>query len=137
MRFLLAAVISALPLIGCSPQPIALADTSPILMTEQIRFQDPGPNTAPVIIRRDAGGFCAMAVYVDNEPAAYIRAKEVATLHIPAGEALLFIQHTAMCGLGTGRISETAVLLSPGKPVHYRIGWGNGETFALTRTGAQ
>lgn len=148
----LAAAVLLATLSGCATEPISSYAAKPVSMENQLLYQVVTPDTVPVTIVRDQGFVaqgCAARVLVNDQVAAYVRAGEKVTLHIPPGEVILgadintggLCQSTGLAeieaNLQPGRPSALdagGFLVQPGRPRTYRIGFTADGAIGLYRT---
>lgn len=118
-------------LTSCTTDPISSSAAKPVYGENRLLYGIEGGDTVAVTIVRDQGllgSGCATKVLVNDQVAAYVRAGEKVTLHIPPGEITLGADgNTGGLCVGT-LLAQVEANLQIGKPRSYRIGlnW-NGE----------
>jgi len=116
-------VVVTILLGGCATTPVRSSEATPVASSRHLAFKQSGPNTAPVLVIRDSGmntGACNSKLTIDGQIAAYIGTSEKVLLHIPAGEVIIGVEASGICA---GGLQERQVVLSPGKPAYFRIGY--------------
>lgn len=117
----LISVAVLLALTSCATTPLPAEQADPVPAKRLHAFQQQSPDSAVLVVTRDkgfTGSACNTLLMVDGQLVAEIASGETARFYIPAGDVILGMNSTAMCG---GGLKEREVKLVAGKMKRYRI----------------
>jgi len=120
--FLIVAALLLAAIAGCATEPISASAAGAVSWENHLLYTSAHQGTVPVTIVRDEGltaSGCAARVLVNDLVAAYVRAAEKVTLHIPPGDYILGVDGP-YCLRGLVEVEANVRL---GKPRSYRIGF--------------
>lgn len=117
----LVGAFAVLALVGCATTPLPAEQADPVPAKRLHAFQQQSPDSAVLVVTRDkgfTGSACNTLLMIDGQLAAEIGSGETARFYLPAGDVILGVNSTSMCG---GGLKEREVKLAAGKPKRYRI----------------
>ena len=122
MRNIVVLAFFSLLLGGCSTTPIPSDQAKPVPASRLAAFQTKlDSQSGTLVVTRDSGfsgSACNTILYIDGEKTAEIGPGETAKFYLPAGERILGINSTTICG---GGLKERSLILNAGEIKRYRI----------------
>ncbi|NAN54822.1 hypothetical protein EX349_26880 [Pseudomonas protegens] len=122
MRLIGLLAISSALLSGCSTSPISSNQADPVSANRLTAFQSkPAGQYGTLIVTRDSGftgSACNTILYIDGEKSAAIGSGETTQFYLPAGERIIGVNSTTICG---GGLKERSLVMQSGDTKKYRI----------------
>lgn len=107
---------------GCSTSPISSSEADPVPASRLSAYQGkPAGPYGTLVITRDTGftgAACNTRVYIDGKKSAEVESGETARFFVPAGERIIGVNSTSMCG---GGLKERSLVMDAGGTKKYRI----------------
>ena len=122
MRLIGLLALSSVLLAGCSTSPVSSSQADPVPTNRLTAFQSkPAGQFGILIVTRDSGftgSACNTLLFIDGQKSAAISSGETAKFYVPAGERIIGVNSTALCG---GGLKERSLVMEPGGTKKYRI----------------
>ncbi|AYG10741.1 hypothetical protein D7M10_04195 [Pseudomonas fluorescens] len=122
MRLIGLLALSSVLLAGCSTSPVSSSQADPVPTNRLTAFQSkPAGQFGILVVTRDSGftgSACNTILYIDGEKSAAIGSGETAKFYLPAGERIIGVNSTSMCG---GGLKERSLVMESGGTKKYRI----------------
>lgn len=132
-----AALFCAFVAAGCSTQPIATSQTSPVPADRVLStaYSKPTKDSGTLVVKRDAGligSGCNWTVSINGGDIAVLASEESVAAYLPPGEAIIGVRPRA--SLCAGALIETEVMIHPGRVKALRLSVDWTGTFRLSPT---
>jgi hypothetical protein len=122
MRLIGLLALSSLILVGCSTSPISSSQADPVPAERLSAYQSkPSGQFGTLIVTRDTGftgAACNTLFYIDGKKSAEVGSGETARFFVPAGERVIGVNSTSMCG---GGLKERSLVMETGSTKKFRI----------------
>ncbi|PWB33816.1 DUF2846 domain-containing protein [Pseudomonas sp. SDI] len=113
---------AATSLAGCATSPIPSNQADPVPTSRLTGYQvKPTTGHGTLVVTRDTGftgSACNTLVYIDGKQSAEIGSGETAKFYLPAGERIIGVNSTSLCG---GGLKERSFVMDAGATKKYRI----------------
>ncbi|WP_415842537.1 hypothetical protein [Pseudomonas wadenswilerensis] len=115
-------MVTAALLAGCATSPIPSNQADPVPAARLTGYQmKPKVGFGTLVVTRDTGftgAACNTLVYIDGKQSAEIGSGETAKFYLPAGERIIGVNSTTLCG---GGLKERSFVMDAGATKKYRI----------------